>query len=418
MGRDFSTILQLPETLCIAAVQELQNSALDKLAAKAKFNETGLASLKVRVPNQPGGTKLLTIEITLTSSGSDLQNLVSQKLNVTPSKIKLISAGHVIENFKSLSEQNVKNSQQLLALVLPDDDGQTENNIYDRTTKIKADAELLIQNRSSDYMQMEDQEGNAVYLPANERKAIMMGLALHEKGRACMNRENYSEALVLFLEADNEFSTCQSRLLESVDNYALLNLDIVWCYLCLKSVTQLPDAERRLQLCEANFRKSYGDNFDRVISLKGSEGSEKALVMRLHLLQAILYYHQNRRNEAASILALAESELLRLKVDEIKLITMVEMGYDLTEARIALRASSNDIEAAVFWITQRREKRQEARKKSRKEQKLLGKQFSSGTVNPHTLKSLIEMGFDKDLAATALEMCESNIETAVSKYLD
>jgi hypothetical protein len=63
-----------------------------------------------------------------------------------------------------------------------------------------------------------------------------------------------------------------SDLLKTVDNYALLNLDIVWCYLILKSVMQLPDADRRLKICEDNFRRSYGDNFDRVQVLKGSAG--------------------------------------------------------------------------------------------------------------------------------------------------
>lgn len=82
--------------------------------------------------------------------------------------------------------------------------------------------------------QMEDQDGNAIHLPPEERRSLMMALALHEKGRAALNKDAYAEALVLFLEADGEYSTCTSQLLDTVDNYALLNLDIVWCYMCLK----------------------------------------------------------------------------------------------------------------------------------------------------------------------------------------
>lgn len=82
--------------------------------------------------------------------------------------------------------------------------------------------------------QMEDQDGNIVHLPPAEKRALMMALAMHEKGRAALKKEEFSEALVWLLEADNEYNTCNSKMLETVDNYALLNLDIVWCYLMLK----------------------------------------------------------------------------------------------------------------------------------------------------------------------------------------
>lgn len=81
---------------------------------------------------------------------------------------------------------------------------------------------------------MEDQDGNAIHLPPNERRSLMMALALHEKGKAALKKDQYSDALVLFLEADSEYSTCNSQLLSTVDNYALLNLDVAWCYLCLR----------------------------------------------------------------------------------------------------------------------------------------------------------------------------------------
>lgn len=81
---------------------------------------------------------------------------------------------------------------------------------------------------------MEDQAGNAIYLPPAERKSILLALALHEQGNFVFRAKQYSEALVLFLEADREYNNCTSSLLESVDNYGLLNLDIVWCYLCLR----------------------------------------------------------------------------------------------------------------------------------------------------------------------------------------
>ena len=35
---------------------------------------------------------------------------------------------------------------------------------------------------------------------------------------------------------------CRAEILDSVDNFAILCLDIVWCYLCLENISELPDA--------------------------------------------------------------------------------------------------------------------------------------------------------------------------------
>ena len=79
-----------------------------------------------------------------------------------------------------------------------------------------------------------------------------------------------NQALYLY---DN-YSHCQSQLLKSVDNYAVLNLDIAWCFLCLRSVTHIPDAEKRLKICEQNFHQSYGPNLERLMALKGTTGKK------------------------------------------------------------------------------------------------------------------------------------------------
>lgn len=133
---------------------------------------------------------------------------------------------------------------------------------------------------------------------------------------------------------------------------------------------QLPDAERRLQMCETNLLKSYGQNMERVMAIKGNVDNEKALLMRLHLLQAIVLFHQNRRTEAENILRLAESELNILKVNDDSLSTLIEMGYTLSESRIGLRASNGDVLNAVNFIMENREKRAAARKQARQERKL------------------------------------------------
>jgi hypothetical protein len=110
---------------------------------------------------------------------------------------------------------------------------------------------------------------------------------LYEKGRVQLKEDRFSDALILLLEADGELQSCQSNLVQSVDNVASINLDICWCYLNLKSIMQLPDADNRLRVCEESFKRSYGENMSRVQSLKGSSENEKSLIARLHLMKGI-----------------------------------------------------------------------------------------------------------------------------------
>ena len=135
---------------------------------------------------------------------------------------------------------------------------------------------------------MADQSGKSVDLPPAEKKAIIIAMSLHEKGRAALKRRDYPTALVLLLEAETEFSACRSDLLNMVDNYAILSLDIAWCYLALNTVSELPMAEERLQVCEQKFKASYGADMERVAALKGSSGNEAALMARLNLVQVAL----------------------------------------------------------------------------------------------------------------------------------
>lgn len=55
-------------------------------------------------------------------------------------------------------------------------------------------------------------------------------------------------------------------------------------------------------------------------------GNEAVLFMRLHLLQAIVLYHQNKREEASNLLKVAENELKELKVDDNSIVALVELG--------------------------------------------------------------------------------------------
>ena len=224
---------------------------------------------------------------------------------------------------------------------------------------------------------------------------------------------------MLLLEADREFSVCGSELLEMVDNYAILSLDIAWCYLSVHAVSELPDAEQKLARCEEKFKSSYGRNMERVAALKGSQSNELALMARLHLLQGVVAFHLGRDREARLQLEKVSTEMQLLAVDEVELMEIVSMGYTIAEARLGLRASLGDRKLAVDHIIRRREEKAEILRKEKEERERgklrekLGRCGNGDWVNVGYYKTLLSMGYTSKVAATALRQSNNSLNTAV-----
>ncbi|KAH8380854.1 hypothetical protein KR200_008434 [Drosophila serrata] len=425
LAAEYGRFLGIASDRCYFVLTELQDNALRKLAARREFNATGLATFKVRrVDNGGGGgtTTMQDIKCDLNALGSDLQAAIAAKLQLPDANhVKCIAAGKMVASNATLASQQLKNNQQLIVIVTGRGDNQNEA-LYERINRIKADVEAVVSSQNQ-LMEMEDQNGSPVFLPPDENRALLIGLGFCEKAKVAMQREDFEEALLLLLEADERFATCNSQFLEKVDNYALLNLDIVWCYLCLKNVTQLPDAERRLAVCTRSFRRSYGENFERLYSLKGKACPERALLMRLKLLQGVVLFHQNLRDEAFEHFEAASALLRELKVNEEELTMLVEMGFEVSEARLALRSSSSgggsggNVQRAVQFIHERRQQLKDARNQSKSERSLNRRMSnvkdSGDWVNPRSVCTLTNMGYDRRLAALALKRSNNDIPQAV-----
>ncbi|KAL1505617.1 hypothetical protein ABEB36_005141 [Hypothenemus hampei] len=425
LSTSISESLNIPLSLCTEIIKELQINSLENLKQKSQFNDSGLATLKIKIVTQGKSPKKLTKEIMLNCRGADFKALICQELSLNTEKLKVISAGRVISDKDSLCNQGVKNGQQILGIILtesPEEFEKIENKTMEVET-IKTDSKLLANDCS--YMRLEDQFGNTIKIPEAERSALIVALTLHEKGRAALKREDFSTALVYFLESDQEFKNCSSALLNSVDNYALLDLDIAWCYLCLQSFTHLPEAEERLKRCKIKFSKIYGSNLERLIAVKGTPGNEACLLARLHLLQAVVLYHQNKRSESLLLFKHVECELQSLRVDEESVSSLVELGYSLAEARLGLRATGGDVTLAVNYIDENREKRYESRRKAlaeevlEKEKRKLGKCVDGKQyIEPNFVNILVNMGYNKEMARNALRVCNNVISDSIQYIQD
>jgi hypothetical protein len=213
-------------------------------------------------------------------------------------------------------------------------------------------------------------------------------------------------------------------LLERVDNYGILNLDIAWCYLSLKSIAELPSVESRLKKCENSLHRSYGENLERVVALKGSAGWEAALFVRLHLLQGIAAYHLGHIERSKFLLAKVDEEVKRLQVSDDQLAELINMGYGSDEARVALRAAYGNVPAAVDLIIRRREEEAKNRQqekedsKRRKLQKKLGVCNNGDPVNVQLWQNLKEMGFNAMIASAALKRTNNEINAALQLVND
>lgn len=415
LAGDLSGDLGISVSNCKCALTEMQDSALRKLAARKEFTATGLATFNVRCVDSKGGTaQMIEVKCSLGALGSELQNEVAKKMGLPdPSHVKCISGGRIINGQRTLASQGVKNSQQLMVVVGSQVQGQE---LHERIQRIRADVEVIV-DADHRFMQMEDQNGRQIFLPPAENRSLLMAMSMYEKGRAAIQREQFDEALLLLLEADELFSECNSKFLEAVDNYALLNLDIVWCYLCLKNITQLPDAQRRLEVCERIFRLSYGEQFDRLYSIKGSSCPERALIMRLRLLQGVVFFHQNRRDEAYEKLEEAAKALDELKATDDHISLLVEMGYDESDARLALRSCAGNVDRAIQFIQERREKMTEERKNSARVRQL-NQELKEGKsdrewVDPRGVSRLMEMGYERRLVVEALKRTRNNLDRSL-----
>lgn len=356
---------------------------------------------------------------------------------VQPDSVNLIFAGKLLKDgdgSEKLSQFSIKNNAKILASkVSPDqsksfkEESMAEEERSSRLSRLKAAATALSQRHAEgslpvdDFnLELENQSGEKVQLGSDtDQRAIMMGLMLHANGKALIRKQQFKEALEVLTMGEEAFSLCNPKDIEMVDNVAILQIDLVWCYFMLKDISWLSDAGIRLAKAREGLERAHGREASRVRLIHSGRYLEVALYVRLELLEGVIAYHSGLLEKSRQSLSSAQAKYIQLQIPDEALSLLMSMGYKEGDAKKALRMNNHDVQSAVDFLIEEREKaarkREEnhSRQRDLLEQRLYGMTALKKAVNLQYLNELVSIGFEKDLAAEALRRNENDTQKAL-----
>eukprot|EP00271_Cylindrocystis_brebissonii_P004749 TRINITY_DN16587_c0_g2_i1.p1 TRINITY_DN16587_c0_g2~~TRINITY_DN16587_c0_g2_i1.p1 ORF type:complete len:672 (+),score=157.26 TRINITY_DN16587_c0_g2_i1:198-2213(+) len=334
------------------------------------------------------------------------------------------------------------NSKVLVTRVAPSELEQLQaaNEKSKSLDRLRAAAESLAKRSgegSSGAMdvELENQDGTQLAFESEaDRRAIVLGLVFHAKGRALLEkqaaqtgeaaREGFGEALEVLQMAAEAFELCNRKLLEAVDNVAMLQLDMVWCLFMRQEEEQLALARQRLREAREGLQKSHGPNLERLRVLQGHFAPELATYVRLELLEGVVAFYAGDFKAARKSLTSAKEKFGKLQVSDDAVVQLAGMGFSAKDATRALRVSGQDIGSAVDFLMEQKQKRMERkeaderRRAEQKEQAKYGKTASGKRVDLQKLKKIQGLGYDVFVAAEALRQRDNDFDGALEVLLD
>ncbi|XP_041040176.1 NEDD8 ultimate buster 1-like isoform X2 [Carcharodon carcharias] len=423
LGEKYALQLCIDLGMVENVLESLRCNSLQGLSAKKTFEDTGLATIRINYTSHAKRKEKTKLTTKLNISAKDLRTEIAKLTGMNEEHVKLIMNSKVLKMDRSLAEQNIKNNSiiMVMQITLTEEEAKEQETVFqeemreqdERKAKIsrtRKGAEILAQHGENTdlsnvpYLEIADQKGRPIPIPAVEKKALLLAMTLHEKGRAFMKKKDYASALLYLLDADEEFGKCGSELLNIVDNHAVLQLEVVWCYLQLEQLDCLRDAEERLKRAQTRLNNCYGENLERLYNLKGNTANEQVLYLRLKLLQGVVLYHKGKLDQTKNHLNEAEMLLGKLSVDDKKVVQLMSLGFTAQEARLGLRACNNDIDFAASHIYQRREEKAEIRRKEKAERK---------RKKQEAVNSLMALGYSEKAAAKAFRSANNNLDRAI-----
>eukprot|EP00262_Sarcandra_glabra_P006040 TRINITY_DN1806_c0_g1_i1.p1 TRINITY_DN1806_c0_g1~~TRINITY_DN1806_c0_g1_i1.p1 ORF type:complete len:586 (-),score=141.30 TRINITY_DN1806_c0_g1_i1:263-1936(-) len=364
-----------------------------------------------------------------------LREEIAKRSNCDSSQINLICGGKVLRDGDggemSLIELGVKKNAKVLASrVSSSDHGKSirdEAERSQRLTRLRA-AAVALSKRHVDgslpvedfNIEVEDQSGQKVQLGSEtDQQGVMMGLMLHTKAKHLIKKHKYKDALDVLAMGEEAFSLCDPKVIEMIDNVPILQIDMVWCYFMLRDISWLSMAGVRLEKARQGIERSHGKDSTRVRLLQAGRHPEVAIYLRLELLEGVVAYHSGLFELSQKSLTSAQAKYVQLQVPDEALSMLMCMGYKEREAKRALRMSNQDVQNAVDFLIEERDRKTQRQQEDSKrqieimEQKSYGKTPLKKAVDLQRLNELISIGFEKLFAAEALRRNENDIQKAL-----
>uniref|UniRef100_A0A8C6BFH4 NEDD8 ultimate buster 1 n=1 Tax=Monodon monoceros TaxID=40151 RepID=A0A8C6BFH4_MONMO len=428
LAKKYSDKLECCENEVEKIIEEIRCKAVERGTGNEHYKATGIATIEVFLPPRVKKDRKNLLETRLHVTGRELRSKIAETFGFQENYIKIVINKKQLQLGKTLEEQGVTHNVKAMVLELKqseedvrknsqvEEEEQNEARLKEkriqrtkRGLEILAEraAEMVVDPETTPYLDIANQTGRSIRIPPSERKALMLAMGYHEKGRAFLKRKEYGIALPCLLDADRYFCECCRELLDTVDNYAVLQLDIAWCYFRLGQLECLDDAEKKLNMAQKCFKNCYGENHQRLVHIKGNCGKEKVLFLRLYLLQGIRNYHSGNGEEAYEYLNKACQLFKELYIDPSKVHSLMQLGFSAQEARLGLRACDGNVDHAAAHITNRREKLDQIRKeeKEKKRRRLENINYLKG------------MGYSARAAKQALHQASGNLEESLQILL-
>ncbi|XP_077410132.1 NEDD8 ultimate buster 1 isoform X2 [Vanacampus margaritifer] len=428
LAERYGAVLRIPGSEVAGALEVIRVQALRRGQRNHTFRETNMATVELLLPRDcsKDSKSKMFMETRLDVTAQELMDRIAEEVGLK--SFKVILNGKTLNGGLRLDQQGVCNHSKMMVLkasavasagagqsTSQDANPASQSTSHDHSVQRTHRGFQILSERdgsedlqTTPFLEVADQKGNPLKIPHKEKKALILAMGLHEKGRALMKRKRHDEALCHLLQADLHFSECGSELLGAVDNHGVLQLDIVWCYQALEALSCLDDGRERLRLAESCFLRCYGEQQQRLLMIKGNTGREEALFLRLHLLQSLLAFVDG--NDLQSQQQLNQVELLyaRLCPDAEKMTQLMLLGFSEREARLGLRACHGDVHEAAMLVSNQRQEREELKQRERRKRQ----------QTKANLAVLTEAGYAARDAAAALKRADGNVNRAFQILLD